>query len=308
MRKIVSACLLLCLCFTLVACKDTPTTTNTASTTQPTTAGAIDYVSDYVTGKFSKVDLKDSFNSYNGSITFSSNSVQTTGTGVTVSGTVATINKGGVYTVNGSCGNGQLIVSVDKLEQVHIVLAGLSLSCQTGAPFWVKSADKVVVTLKSDTVNKFEDGTTFGADIDAPNACVYSKDDLTFNGAGSLEVISHLNNGIGCTNDLKFISGTYTVSALNNAIKGKDSIAVLAANITVLAADDAFKSDNDTEQGKGFIYIAGGNFDITATDDALQAITAIELAGGTFSIGCGGKSVNCDGAIHRAQSAQITTK
>lgn len=306
MKKIISACLLLCLCFLLVACKDTPTTTST--TTKQDAAGAIDYVSDYVTGKFSKVDLKDSFTSYNGSIVFASDSVQTTGSGISVSGAVATINKGGVYTVSGSSANGQLIVSVDKLEQVHIVLSGVSLACQNSAPFWVKSADKVVVTLKSGTVNKFEDGTTYGSDIDAPNACMYAKDDLTFNGTGTLEVISHLNNGIGCSNDLKFISGIYTVSAFNNAIKGKDSIAVLAAEITVLTADDAFKSDNDTEQGKGFIYIAGGTFDITATDDALQAISAIEIAGGMFSIGCGGKTVNCDGAIHRAQSAQIATK
>ena len=307
MKKLVSVCLLFCLCLLLVACKDTPTTTSSTST-NPTAGSAINYVSDYVTGKFSKVDLTDTFTSYNASIVFSSDSVQTTGTGVMVNGTSATITKGGVYTLSGSCSNGQLIVSVDKLEQVHIVLSGLSLACQNSAPFWVKSADKVVVTLKGGTVNKFEDGTTYGADIDAPNACMYAKDDLTFNGAGSLEVISHLNNGIGCSNDLKFISGTYTVSAVNNAIKGKDSIAVLAGNITVLAADDAFKSDNDSEAGKGFIYIAGGSFDITASDDGLQAVTAIELAGGTFVMRCSGKNVNCDGSIHRAEGVQITTK
>ena len=306
MKKFVSVCFLLCLCMALFACNETPAGSSSSSSTEPQGgSSSIDYVSDYVTGKFSKVDLKDTSASYNGSITYGATSVQSTGTGISVSGTVATITAGGSYRVEGSCANGQLIVNVDKLEQVQIVLSGLTLKCENSAPLWVKSADKVVVTLAQGTQNSFEDGTTFGSDLDAPNACVYAKDDLTFNGKGALTVTAHLNNGIGCTNDLKFTGGTYTVSAVNNAIKGKDSIAILDATITVTAADDAFKSDNDTEAGKGFIYIAGGTFTITATDDGLQAFSAIELAGGTFTVTCQGKTVNCDGAIHRAEGVQI---
>ena len=56
---------------------------------------------------------------------------------------------------------------------------------------------------------------------DEPKAAVYAKDDLTFNGNGSLTVNANYKNGIQCKDALKFVSGTYMITAVNNGLVGK---------------------------------------------------------------------------------------
>lgn len=326
MKRISMILLVLCMLVGLLACgKDKNSTTASSTTTsgqipagpgatttttmpEPTGASAIPYNSQLLIGKFSKFDQKGEQSVYQGEIVFSDSGVSTRGSGIQVSGNVATIVQSGSYRVSGTCNNGQLIVAVDKLDQVHIVLNGLTLKCSSSAPFWVKSADKVTVTLAAGSQNSFEDGTTYGTSTDAPKACVYGKDSLSFNGTGSLTVVSHVNNGIASSNDLKFLGGTYHVTAVNNAIKGNDSIAILSANMTVISSDDAFKSDTLGETNKGCIYIQGGTFTVTAADDCFQASTAIDLQGGTFYLTCGGRSVNCDGTVNKTTDAVIVNQ
>ena len=175
--------------------------------------------------------------------------------------------------------------------------AGLTLTCQSSAPLYVLSADKVSLTLAPDTVNTFTDGKAYTAAFEKqPNACICSRDDLVINGTGTLNVQGNFNNGIGTKNDLRIAGGVITVSAVKNALKGNDSVAIQNGAITLTAGKDAIKADNEDKPDKGYVYIAGGDIRITAGDDAIQATQDVTITGGALTVTATGKAVNSKGS------------
>ena len=245
---------------------------------------------------FTNFDLRDSWTAAT-EITFTDTAVTINGSGAVADGTVVTITAPGVYKLQGSCADGQVLVELDKAEKAQLVLAGLTLTCQSSAPLYVLSADKVSLTLAPDTVNTFADGKAYTAAFDKqPNACICSRDDLVINRTGTLNVEGNFNNGIGTKNDLRIAGGNITVSAVKNALKGNDSVAIQNGVITLTAGKDAIKTDNEDKPGKGYVYIAGGDIRITAGDDAIQATQDVTVTGGAIAVTAAGKAVNSKGS------------
>lgn len=241
-------------------------------------------------------------------ITFSDEGVLVNGSGVTVDGTTARITQPGTYHLTGSCANGQIIVEIDKAEKAQLVLDSLMLTCADSCPLYVVSADKVSLTLAPDSYNTLTDGVTYTRAFEKmPNACIYSRDDLTINGAGTLVVNAQNNNGIGCSNDLKIVGGSISVIAPKNALKGNDSVAIMDGSLTLKAGKDGIKSENADEIGKGYVYIAGGAIDISAGDDAIQGQQDVTVTGGSVTVSAGGKTVNSKGT-QEVVSGVITKK
>ncbi len=202
------------------------------------------------------------------------------------------ITESGEYVIEGTLMDGQIIVDVPDTDTkvVTLIFNGVNITCSDSAPVYVKSADKVVISLVEGTTNTLTDGTSYTYDDateEEPNACIFSKDDMVISGEGTLNVYGNFNNGIVSKDDLTITGGTINVTAVNNGIKGKDSIAIKTANITVNAGADALKSDNATDEGKGFILIEDGTFKLTSGEDAIQAETCMEIKGGTFDITTG---------------------
>ena len=245
---------------------------------------------------FTNFDLRDSWTAAT-EITFTDTAVTINGSGAAADGTVVTITAPGVYKLQGSCADGQVLVEIDKAEKAQLVLAGLTLTCQSSAPLYVLSADKVSLTLAPDTVNTFTDGKAYTAAFEKqPNACICSRDDLVINGTGTLNVQGNFNNGIGTNNDLRIAGGVITVSAVKNALKGNDSVAIQNGAITLTAGKDAIKADNEDKPDKGYVYIAGGDIRITAGDDAIQATQDVTITGGALTVTAIGKAVNSKGS------------
>ena len=245
---------------------------------------------------FTNFDLRDSWTAAT-EITFTDTAVTINGSGAAADGTVVTITAPGVYKLQGSCADGQVLVEIDKAEKAQLVLAGLTLTCQSSAPLYVLSADKVSLTLAPDTVNTFTDGKAYTAAFEKqPNACICSRDDLVINGTGTLNVQGNFNNGIGTKNDLRIAGGVITVSAVKNALKGNDSVAIQNGAITLTAGKDAIKADNEDKPDKGYVYIAGGDIRITAGDDAIQATQDVTITGGALTVTATGKAVNSKGS------------
>ena len=199
------------------------------------------------------------------------------------------ITESGEYVIEGTLKDGQIIVNVPDTDTkvVSLIFNGVNITCKDSAPVYVKSADKVVISLVKGTVNTLTDGTAYTYDDETeeePNACIFSKDDLVISGEGTLNVNGNFNNGIASKDDLTITGGIINVKAVNNGIKGKDSIAIKTAKVTVDAGADGLKSDNATEEGKGFILIEDGTYKITSGEDAIQAETCLEIKGGTFDI------------------------
>ncbi len=228
-------------------------------------------------------------------IVLEGDSITFDGSGATVNDNIITIASAGMYSISGNLDDGQIIVNTEDKETVGLILNGANIACSTSAPIYVINAEKTVITLADGTENYVTDGASYifeDAESDEPNAAVFSKDDLTIKGNGSLTVNANYNNGITSNDDLKITGGSITVNAVNDGIKGKDSIAIKDGIITVNAGSDGMQSNNDEDAEKGYISIEGGTFNITAGMDGIQAETRIMVSGGNITISSGGGSIN----------------
>ena len=193
-----------------------------------------------------------------------------------------TISSEGVYVLRGSAKNATVIVDADSSAKVQLVLDGLSITNDDFPCIYVKSADKVFLTTLSDS--SLSVTGTFASDGDTnTDAVIFSKDDLTLNGTGTL-TISSTENGVSCKDDLKITGGTYVIDAAADGIEASDSIRIADGTFTINSSKDALHAENDEDDTVGYIYLCGGTFDITAADDGIQATTVLQIDNGTFNI------------------------
>ena len=224
------------------------------------------------------------------------------------------ITKAGTYELKGDLSDGQIRVQVNKgaLEEVTLIFNGFTASSSTTAPLYIVSAEKTTIELAAGSVNALSDASLYQYATpgeDKPNACIYSSDDLTIKGDGTLTVTGNYNNGIGCKNDIRIRGGNVTVSAPNNILKGNDSITITGAKVTLSGGEDAIKTDNLTELDKGYILIdEGAQVTINCTDDALQADQSVTV-GATAKVSgtCGGDVYNCPGVVNAAEGTVTVT-
>ena len=248
-------------------------------------------------------------------LTFNGNQLSTSvqDTGIKVEGGAFVITRGGSYELKGDLSGGQIKVAVPKTEQVELIFNNFTASCNTSAPLYIESADKATIVLAAGSVNTLTDATLYqfaNPAEDKPNACIYSSDDLTIKGEGTLNVNGNYNNGIGCKNDLRIKDCTLNVTGVNNILKGNDSVEIENATVKLSGGEDAIKSDTADRTDKGYILItAGSKVEINCIDDAIQATMSITIEAGCAITGtCGGDVLNCPGTINADEGAmQITS-
>ncbi len=225
-------------------------------------------------------------------ITLNGSSIKVSGNGAVVSGTTVTVTSPGVYHVTGTLTDGQLLVNSTASGKVWLVLDGAQISCSTSAAIWIQSADDTILTLADGSANTLRDGSTYNLaeGEDEPNAALFSKDDITINGSGSLTVNGNYANGIQSKDDLRIAGGTIVVTAVNNGIKGKDKVGILDGEINISCGGNALQASNDVEADLGRIHIAGGSINAIAGEDGIEAISYLLVTGGELVITSGGGS------------------
>ncbi len=217
--------------------------------------------------------------------------VGATNGGVSVNGSVVTISCGGNYYLSGTAADGQVIVETPSTDtsNVYLYLNGVTLTNSSDAPIYVKNAEKTFLVMVAGTTNTFTDGSTRSYGTDTASACIFSKDDLTLKGTGTLKVYGKYNNGIHSSNDLRVReTPVINVEAVNNGIKGKESVDIEGGTFTVTTTNgDAIKADSTGESGKDYVNITGGTFTLKAGRDGIQAYNYVNIAAGTFDITTG---------------------
>ena len=314
MKKLALILLAALLALTLIACDKTPGTPDESGkdTTAQTDANGQPAVTQ---PDGSVVTTPDSQNPGTTApttvvLTFNGNQLSTSvqDTGITVEGGAFVITRGGSYELKGDLSGGQIKVAVPKTEQVELIFNNFTASCNTSAPLYIESADKATIVLAAGSVNTLTDATLYQfanpAD-DKPNACIYSSDDLTIKGEGTLNVNGNYNNGIGCKNDLRIKDCTLNVTGVNNILKGNDSVEIENATVKLSGGEDAIKSDTADRTDQGYILItAGSKVEINCIDDAIQATMSITVEAGCSVTGtCGGDALNCPGTINADEAA-----
>jgi hypothetical protein len=233
-------------------------------------------------------------------ITLSDSGSSCDSSAVSISENTITISDEGVYRLHGTLSDGQVIVDASK-SKVQLVLDNAAITCTTSAAIYVKSADKVFVTLAADSSNTLCTNGEFTADGDTNvDAVIFSKDDLTLNGSGSLTVSTEYGHGIVTKDDLKITSGLYTVTASKHAICGKDSVSIYDGTFALTSGKDGITSNNDEDEEKGAVTILGGTFSIESGDDGIHAESDLIITDGEIDIpkcyeGLEGRTVTISG-------------
>ncbi len=220
------------------------------------------------------------------------NETETASSGVSISGNIITITKEGTYVLSGALSEGQIVVDADSAK-VQLVLDNADITCASSAAIYVKNADKTFITLAEGSENILMNTAEYEA-IDDNNidAVIFSKDDLTLNGKGTLTINSEYGHGIVSKDDLKLVGGTCNITAKTHALSGKDSVRIAAGTYNLTSGKDGIHSENADEEEKGFVYIASGDFTIESTGDGIDASYVVQIDDGDFDITAGGGAEN----------------
>lgn len=234
-------------------------------------------------------------------ITLNGSSAVVSGSGVNISGSTVTITSAGTYIISGSLSDGQIVIAASDSDKVQLVLNNAEINCNTSAAVYVKSADKVFVTLPAGTTNSLGGGTEYvQTDDNTVDGVIFSKSDLTLNGTGTLKIDADYRHGIVTKDTLCITGGTYVIDAVKACLAGKDGIKILDGSFTLTAGSKGLNSGNDDDAKEGSIYIAGGTFTIKSEDDSIHADGSCIIAGGTYTIAAG------DDGIHANYDTIIT--
>lgn len=224
-------------------------------------------------------------------ITLSGDTASCDSSAVSISGGTVTITEEGTYILSGTLDDGMIIIDIDDADKVQLVLDGVSITSATSAAIYVRQADKVFITTAEGSENYLANGGEY-IDIDenSIDGVIFSKDDLTLNGAGILTIEAAAGHGIVGKDDLVIASGTYTITAASHGIQANDSVRIAGGSITITAGKDGIQAENDDDAELGFVYIIGGSLTITAEGDGISAGAYLSISGGSFDITTGGGS------------------
>ncbi len=197
---------------------------------------------------------------------------------------VYTITKAGEYTFSGSMSEGRIVVDA-KEQEVTVILSGVTLSSSADSVIYVENAEETTIVAQNGTVNTLSDNrpVKIGNSELAGNACIYSKDDLSVQGKGTLVINASYNKGIHSKNDLKIKNLTLEVTAVGTAIQGNDSVTIKSGNITLVSTGNDGIKTKDTDispKGKqrGVVTIEEGTVSITAKDECINAAYDIQIS------------------------------
>lgn len=263
--------------------------TSSGSTSTDSSAQGID-----VSNMFSDRDKEIGYDEENSTvIKLSDDSTTCDSDAVQISGNTVTIIDEGTYILSGTLTDGMVIVDAEDTDKVQLVLDGVDITSAESAAIYVREADKVFITTASDSKNTLTNGGTYTA-IDDNNidAAIFSKSDLTLNGAGSLTITAKAGHGVVSKDDLVLTSGTYQIDAASHGLSGKDSVRIASGSYTIVSGKDGIHAENADDTSLGFVYLADGTFDITSDGDGISAGNWLQADGGVYTVKAGGGSEN----------------
>lgn len=263
--------------------------TSSGSTSTDSSAQGID-----VSNMFSDRDKEIGYDEENSTvIKLSDDSTTCDSDAVQISGNTVTIIDEGTYILSGTLTDGMVIVDAEDTDKVQLVLDGVDITSAESAAIYVREADKVFITTASDSQNTLTNGGTYTA-IDDNNidAAIFSKSDLTLNGAGSLTITAKAGHGVVSKDDLVLTSRTYQIDAASHGLSGKDSVRIASGSYTIVSGKDGIHAENADDTSPGFVYLADGTFDITSDGDGISAGNWLQADGGVYTVKAGGGSEN----------------
>ena len=207
------------------------------------------------------------------------------------------IAQAGRYVLSGTLDNGSIRVSAESGSKIWLMLNGASITCADDAPIRIEQADKVFLTLAEGTENSLTSGEAYSESALADNTggALFSRDDLTINGSGTLRITAGYKHGIDANDELVITGGTISIDAPGDGIHVNEGFFSENAALTIRAGDEGVNVQGTESE----LCITSGSFDIESTGAALKCANNMLLSGGRFTL-----KTQADG-IHSAGSVGI---
>ena len=199
------------------------------------------------------------------------------------------ISQAGWYVISGSLEDGKIVVDASDSSKVWIKLNSVTINCSDDACLRVNQADKVFLTLADGTENSFTSGSSYSEEAlsDNTGGTIFSHDDLTINGSGSLTVTAEYKHGIDVNDSLVITGGNIKVTAPQDGIHVNDSFRLMDAMLTLDVGDDGVHSDDE-------LYIESGTVLISSSYEGFEAVT-VDIVGGDITIYSTDDGINANG-------------
>jgi hypothetical protein len=216
---------------------------------------------------------EDAWKSNLGTINLLGTSITYSGTGISVSGTTATITAGGDYTVTGTLTNGMIVVNTT--DKAKLRLSGVNITNSGGPAIFISNADKAFITITDGTVNYLSDGSSYSVEA---KAALFSNDTLEIKGSGTLYVSGNYKHAIASDDNIIIENGTLIIQkSVKDGIHANNNVTINGGNLTITSTSDGIQSEGD-------IVVNDGTITVSAGDDGLVAATNFTINGGTVNI------------------------
>lgn len=202
-----------------------------------------------------------------------------------ISGNPVRISRKGVYRITGSAENVTIWVEEAKESgNIYLVLENVCM-INRDTCFHIEKADSVILQCT---------GNNRLTSTEPEKAAVFSRDDLTINGTGSLSIVSGAH-GISCNDTLRITGAELFLQAHNTGLKANDGLFIGDGFVSVQKSYEGIEAEE--------VIIRGGELSIYASDDGINASGKEELTGtvriqgGTVYIHSAGDGIDSNGSI-----------
>lgn len=198
-----------------------------------------------------------------------------------------TITSKGIYKITGSSDGVSIVIDDDSESgNVYLILDNVTMGNDENPCIDVENADKVIIQCVGESSFSYGNQDSSAK----KDGAVYSKDDLTISGSGSLNIVSALH-GVVCNDDLKITGVKLSIQSNKVGIKSADSLRIGGGTIKINSGHDGIKLENDEntsyfyfEKAEMTIYSEYDGISVKSGDDSKTFSGYVRLNGGKISI------------------------
>ena len=184
------------------------------------------------------------------------------------------------YQLSGTSTDGQFALSGSY--KCTVSLAGVDLTCTTGAAINITNGKRIQLSAKNGTTNTLTDCAN-----GSQKACLYSKGQLQMQGKGTLNVVGNTKHGIKSGDYITVKNLTLNITkAVGDGINCEEYFQMKSGVVTISGVgDDGIQCDlggttstgetaDHEDEDSGNIYLEGGTLKVTVTAAASKGVKA----------------------------------
>lgn len=197
------------------------------------------------------------------------------------------------YQLSGATTDGQFALSGSY--KCTVSLAGVNLTCATGAAINITNGKRIQLSVKENTINTLTDCSG-----GSQKACLYSKGQLQLQGKGTLNVAGKSKHGMKSGDYITMKNLTLNItSAVGDGISCEEYFLMKSGTLTISGVGDdgiqcdlsgdssTGETDDHEDEDSGNVYLTGGTLNINVTADAAKGIKAagdVRISGSAITV------------------------